>query len=398
MPLLLGLSYYLAATAAADTFLNTDFIASSFQRSQLYDRIYQEVLLRQEFSSWTNGLIGGLEVSDDDKAQLLMKVAPPAYIEEETERNVSELLEFFRGADNELDVFIDLNTPLENSKSTILAFLDQRIDALDSVTASSSPELSNEIASFLTTINDGEIPSHVPSGEALDPDQQLRAYQQAVDALSQSNSLAPAALTNLRQQEPEIRSAIRKGDLRESLELAGHAVAEARIDEALTVLRGKTGEQEHLDLVEQLANNIDRTPTQVLRDARILRLALQATTSVIARWTALAIAILCVVGIALLFVPYWKHVLFWPSLALFVCGLLLLIAAFSTALDTLYWSSMVCPRTDLTSCQLTLDVARNIAAGIGAWFAEGALKIIIIGSIGIIVTFIVSGILRRKSL
>jgi hypothetical protein len=91
IPLFFSFSYYLLATVAEDTLLDAEFIARSFQRSQLYNRVYQDVFLRQEFSEWTSSLVGGFQVSGDTKAQLLRSVVPPSYVEAETERDVSEI-------------------------------------------------------------------------------------------------------------------------------------------------------------------------------------------------------------------------------------------------------------------------------------------------------------------
>jgi hypothetical protein len=118
IPLFLGFSFYLGAASADDTVLDADFISDSFQRVDLYDRIYSEVFLRQEFSDWTDSLAGGFETSGDEKAQLLRNSIPPEYIEAETQRNVSETLGFLKGEDDTLDVYIRLDTPLGNAKST----------------------------------------------------------------------------------------------------------------------------------------------------------------------------------------------------------------------------------------------------------------------------------------
>src|SRR5918996_892797 len=101
IPLFFSFSYYLATTAAEDILLDADFIVGSFQKNQLYDRIYRDVLLRQEFNEWTSSLVGSFQVSGDTKAQLLKSVIPPSYVETEIERNVSKILEYLRGEGDE---------------------------------------------------------------------------------------------------------------------------------------------------------------------------------------------------------------------------------------------------------------------------------------------------------
>ena len=71
IPFVLAFAYYLVTTAADATILDPDFVASAVQRSGYYDRVYREALLRPGFSEWTGSFIGGFEVADDERAQLL---------------------------------------------------------------------------------------------------------------------------------------------------------------------------------------------------------------------------------------------------------------------------------------------------------------------------------------
>jgi hypothetical protein len=397
IPFFLALSFYLGAASAEDTLLDADFVTDSFERVNLYERIYSEVFLRREFSDWADILTGDFQVSDEEKAQLLKNSIPPAYVETETERNVSETLEFLNSEDNQLDVFIHLDTPLGNAKSTAFDFLDRSIDGLDSVPVAGPEELSEEIAAFLAGIGNGQIPSHIPSDEGIAPEERGRAYQRAFNLLEQNGSVSPAALANLRAQESAILSAIREGGTREGLKLASRSVVEPRLDEEIASLRQKSGPEDQLDLVEQLAESSDRTPDRVLRDARILRFVVGAATGEIAQWTALAIAALSILAMAAIFVPYWKHVIFWPSLTLLVGGVLLLLIAFSTVLDSSALVPVVCTEADPESCRLVLDIGQNIAAGVAAMFADAALKIIVAGGAGLFLSLVVSTFLRRKA-
>jgi hypothetical protein len=397
IPLFFSFSYYLATTAAEDILLDADFIAGSFQKNQLYDRIYRDVLLRQEFNEWTSSLVGSFQVSGDTKAQLLKSVIPPSYVETEIERNVSKILEYLRGEGDELNVFLNLTTPLENIKPTALASLEQQINDLDSIPISHPGGLSNEIASFLATVAHGQIPSQVPTAQALGPAQLVQAYEEAIDALVQSDSISPSAIANLKQQEPEIMAAIQGSDLKAALKLASRAVAEPHIDGAIASIRRNSDEQNRLDLIEKLAENSNRTPPQVLRDARTLRFLLQAATGMIAQWSALGFTVLFTLAMAAVFIPYWRHVIFWPSATFFVFGLLLLLIAVSTSLDLSLWSSAICQGPDNESCQLTLDIGRTIVSDIASRFVDASLKIILIGSIGILLSIIVSRFSKRKS-
>jgi hypothetical protein len=397
IPLFFSFSYYLLATAAEDTLLDADFITSSFQKRQLYNRVYRDILLRPEFSEWTSSLVGGFQVSADTKAQLLRSVVPPSYVEAETEENVSEILEYLRGDGNELNAFINLNIPLENIKPTARAFLNQQISNLDSMPVSHPELLSNEIASFLATVAHGQIPAQAPTAQTIDPAQQIQAYEQAIDALARNGSISPGAIANLKQQEPEIIAALQGSDLRTALKIASRSVAEPRIDEAITSISQNSDDQNRLDLAEGVAENSNRTYAQVLKDARILQYLVQALTGEIAQWSALGFTVLCALAMAVVFIPYWKHVIFWPSVIFFIFGLLLLLMAFSNTLDLSPWLSAICQGPDNESCQLTLDISRTIAADITSSFVDTSLKILLLSAIGILVSLVISRISERKS-
>jgi hypothetical protein len=209
--------------------------------------------------------------------------------------------------------------------------------------------------------------------------------------------VSPAALANLNEQEPVIVPAIRDDGIREGLKLASRSVAEPRLDEMLASIRQKGDQQDRLHLVDRLAESSDRTPEQVLRDARIMRFLIRAATGEIAQWTALAIAALCLLAMAAIFVPYWKHVIFWPSITLLVGGSLLLIIAFSTVLDSNLWTPSICTGADSASCRLMLDIGQNIAAGVAVIFADAALKVIVAGGAGILLSFGVSKLTGRRA-
>lgn len=397
VPAFLGFGYYFVATAANATLLDADFVAGSLQRAQVYVRIHREVFLQDEFNSWTTQLAGGLQISDEDKAELLEQSIPPTYVRQETERNVVELLEYLTGDGNQLELFIDLTAPLENARPIALAFLAERVSELDPRPLSTPEELSAQIASFLNTVEAGEIPDSAPSGTQIGLEQRVWAYQQAIDALSQDPSASPQAIAHLKAGESEILTLIRSDDLRGALKLSSVRVAEPHIDSELARFARNTDQQNRVDLVDLLAKNSERTSVQMLRDLRLLRFALQGAISPITAWLALILAIACVIAIAAVFIPYWRQAILWPSLVLSISGSLLLLLAFSITLDTSYWSSLACQERATAPCELSLDVAREIATGIGSWLAEGSLKLILIGATGLVVFFVVTPIFRRRS-
>ena len=238
IPFALAFTYYLAASAADATVLEPDFVASALQRSGYYDRVYSEVLLRPEFSTWTGSFIGGFEVADDERAQLLEDLAPSTYLQEETERNISALLMYLNGSSDDLDLYIDLDTPLLDSGPATLEFVDRKIEALESVAVTSSEELSTEIVTLLQTLNAGTLPTHAPSADAITVERRIQAYQEALGTIERTGAVSSQAMGNLRQSESEALALIGQDKLREALKLSGRSVTEVRIEQARTFMNG----------------------------------------------------------------------------------------------------------------------------------------------------------------
>ncbi len=71
-------------------------------------------------------------MAGDERAQLLEDLAPTSYLQEEAERNITALLLHLTGSRDDLELYIDLNTPLLNSGPATLEFVDQRIEELES--------------------------------------------------------------------------------------------------------------------------------------------------------------------------------------------------------------------------------------------------------------------------
>jgi hypothetical protein len=389
-------THYLVAKAADQTLLDAEFVADSFDRSGLYQRIYGEVFIRPQYADWTDGLIGGLPASEQEKVQLLEEVLPPPYIRRETERNVAELTGFLRDGNDDLDLYVDLRPPLERAGPASLTFLERRIGALETVPVASTDELAQQTAHFLAEVAAGRFPQQAPSAEALTPEERVLAYRQATAILEERGAVAPAALERLEASEPEILSAVGEGDLPRALRQAGRIVAEPRVEAAIDGVRARADQQGRLDLIEQVALNSDRTQAQVYQDARVLRFLVQITTGAVAQWTALILAALCLVLVAAVFIPYWKHVVLWPSLILLTLGLLMLLTAVSTWLDSAYWSPVVCKDGVQDTCGLTVDIAHHMAAGIAGVFADLALRITIAGSVGILAALVISRFVGRK--
>lgn len=253
------------------------------------------------------------------------------------------------------------------------------------------------MAAFLAIISMGQIPSHVPAMEGLSHSDWEKVYLQTFDMLANNPSVSDSAIANLKRHEPEILNSIQPGDTTTALKLSSHAVAEPRIEESVAILLREANEQNRVDIIDQVAQDSSRTRSQVLRDASIMRGALHYGTGSIAQWTVLGFMALCTVAMAAVFVPYWRHVFFWPGITLFLSGLLLLAAGLFFTVDIPVWVSAICQEATSSSCALSLDVMRSIASGVGLDFIMPSLIVTLIGAAGILASVIAASFSRRRA-
>jgi hypothetical protein len=384
------LGYYLLASAADNTIGDSAFVASAFQRSGYYDRVYRDMLDRPEFEPWIDSFIGGFQVPADEKEALLREIAPEEYLRAETKRNVSELWTYLDGSEDSLDLYIDLEIPLQNSHPVMVSFVERNLERRDALLVSTREELTREIATYLNALNDGTLPDGLPAARTVPAEQRAEAYRDAFTALGRNDESSEPVITQLSQSQGETLDLIRAGRLEEALIRSGHTVVGVRVGDAQEFILEKSDINRRLHLLEQLAENSDRTSAEIAQDFARLRWILGAAGSPITRWSALVVAALCFIGIAAIFVPYWKHFVFWPSLTLLIMGAVFLILALSTTLETNYWVSWLCQGNATGRCALRLDILRELAIGMGAEVVESTLKIILAGSVGLLLSIIVA--------
>jgi hypothetical protein len=396
IPVFLCFAYYLGALALEDTILEPRYVANSFDDNDVYERIYNEVLLGGQFEEWIDRLVGGFNVSDEEKVQLLREVIPPEYIRGETERSITTIVDYLNNENDDLSVYIDLNQPLDNIRPAVLGFLDSRIDAMQRVPAATPQMLSSELKNFLLLLANGQIPPNAPTIEALSVEQWRQAYGAAFDSIASDPQVAESTKQAIEQHRGEVLESIAVGDVDTALKLSSHIVTNPLIDEAISGLMVNLDDQNRLDLVKEIAEDSQRPRDQVVNDANLMRFVLRAGTHQAALWTALGLMGLFTLLIAILFVPYWRHVFFWPSAMLFVFGGLLLVAGVFFLLDIPSWGFWICQNSDSPSCVLSLDVLRSMAFGFGVDFIQPSAIVVVIGCAGLLVSVIVGLFSRNR--
>ena len=127
--------------------LNADFYTGIINDQDTYNRIYDEVLLDDQFRDTTQGFFGDIEVvSHEDIVGLLAEVAPPEYLQSQVGQNIQRSVDYMSGDGETLELYVELEQPLDTVKPALLAYIDGRIDQLDAVEPDPTKGLLEQIA------------------------------------------------------------------------------------------------------------------------------------------------------------------------------------------------------------------------------------------------------------
>jgi len=163
-----------------DNFLSSEFYTKSLSDNNVYDRIYDEVLLDEQFVDTKDDLLGGIKVPQEDVVDVARAILPPDYLQSQVEGAVEGIIAYLNKETEDPAIFIDLGPPLDNAKGALLSYMDRRIDALEDVPVSSMDELQTELESLYRTVELGDIPTRLPFIE--DPGSLVADYVDAAVA------------------------------------------------------------------------------------------------------------------------------------------------------------------------------------------------------------------------
>ena len=161
---------YLLIDNVRDKFLSAEFYTENLTENDVYERIYDEVLLDPEFKDKTEELVGKIDVAPDDIADVTRDVISPEYLRAQVEAAIEATINYLNKDAETLDLFIDLGPPLERIKApdgAVFSYIDRRIDELEVSEVESVEELEEDLEDLLRTLEDGKIPTRIPSVEAL---------------------------------------------------------------------------------------------------------------------------------------------------------------------------------------------------------------------------------------
>ncbi|MBC8280841.1 MAG: hypothetical protein H8E48_08665 [Chloroflexi bacterium] len=323
-----GFLSYLILNNFSDKLLSADFYTKTLAAEDTYNRIYDDVLLDDELTETTERFLGDIEiVSHEEIVDLLREIMPPEYIQSEVEGAIGRTVDYINEDVDELDLYIDLNLPLNNVKPVMLGYIDGRIDELEvedpgfsGCSTDAAQRLADSFSTRFNQIADGVVPETVPSLQAIDAPCRVIIFELAYGTLIDGAGLPEATATILKNGKGDLRLPFAQGDTLEVLKVSARLLAEPLMDVAIEGVREDLTDTGQFDLIRQMAEwNDDTTEAQIRADLADGRDWISKASN----FGDLASLIMVIGGAAamgLLFFPTLGGMLRWPGIALLVTG------------------------------------------------------------------------------
>lgn len=323
-----GFLSYLILNNFSDKLLSADFYNNTLAAEDTYNRIYDEVLLDDELKDTTERFLGDIQiVSHQEIVDLLREIMPPEYIQAEVERAIGRTIDWVNEDVDELELYVDLNEPLDNVKTVMLNYIDGRIDMLeveDPGFSGCSTDTANRLADIFTAkfnqIADGVVPTSVPSLQAIDAPCRVVIFELAYNSLIDEAGLNEATATTLKNGKGDLRFPFAQGDTLEVLKVSARLLAEPLMDDALDRVREDLNGSGQFDLISQIAEwDSDSSEAQIRADLTDGRDWISKANN-FGDLASLIMVIGGAVVMGLIYFPTLGGMLRWPGIALLITG------------------------------------------------------------------------------
>ena len=423
-----GLMYSLVLVNFLQRLEDPEVYKTAINDTDAYNRIYDEVLLDDALADQTSDLLGGVEAETQEEiVDVLREVMPPSYLREQTENNIDRFTGYLVGDYEELNIYVDLEEPLNRVELSVVNRVDQIIDELEIVEASpassagstSSPGgagsgecpedtlalLAEQYSEPLAQISDGEIPDSIPSLDILTPECRASLYDEWYERILNDPAINSETARILEDEKESLRRSFVKGDTRELLKEAAGPLVEPVIEDAVRDVRRDLSRGDRLDLLQELAEISDEFSKDDVQDqAESLKEGMGAATGP-ARIIALVMVILGALLLAAVHFPKPADMLRWPGITLLlgggVClavGIVVNSAVPGRIKDAIVNSTSYAPDVPTAAISLAGDMAESFAQQVSAGFVPAAVTVLVVGALLVVGSFFAEAlwaILRR---
>ena len=329
-----GFLSYLIMNNFSDKLLNADFYNDTLAAEDAYNRIYDEVLLDDELMDTTEKFLGGIEIADhQDVIDLMREVIPPEYIQSEIESAIGRTIDWVNEDTEDLELYVDLNGPLDNVKTVMLNYIDDRIDEIEvedlGFSGCSIDTASKLVPSFISKfdkIADGVVPTSVPGLKSIDVRCRVVIFELAYNSLLDEPGLNEPAVAALENGKGDLRLPFVNGDTIEMFKVSARLLAVPLMDEAILQVRDNLTETGQFDLIKQIAEwNTDTSEALIRGDLDEGR-KLVSRLNIFVGFGSMIMVIGGAVVMGLFYFPNLAGMLRWPGIALSITGGFFLVA------------------------------------------------------------------------
>jgi hypothetical protein len=181
----------LAIGAADGKILDEDFYKDQLEENDFYARVYTDVMPEIEA---VPDYYGSLPINRQEVEELTTQIFLPEWLQTQVERSLDKLFPWLRSDTDDLDMTIDLRPAKQRAHPVVMAFLDQKIDALPDCRPGEVPDLS--------AIPQGKLPECIPGGPERNTIEE-QVMSQAMAFVDANIELAPDTLDLIDEAKSE---------------------------------------------------------------------------------------------------------------------------------------------------------------------------------------------------
>ena len=326
--ILAGLIHTLVLSNFSQRLVQSETYTVAINETDAYNRIYDEVLVDDALSGPTRNLLGGVELDLQNEAvTLLRQIMPPAYLKQQTENNIARFTSYMRGETEPLQLYIDLQEPLQRIKTETQSEVNRHIDQLriaPPARPDCSPDTIRRVAAEsarpISQLSRGELPQSAPSLQLMTRQCRQDQFDRWFDRVITDPAMNSYAARLLTESRDDLRQTFIQGDTRAFLKAAAQPLVDSLTDDAIADIRRRLPPNDRLDLIQKAAEEFsDITEDDIQTNAESIR-ELLALSNGPARTAALIMLIGGAALLALIHLPNPAHALRWPGISLALSG------------------------------------------------------------------------------